>query len=250
MEETKEAIVEQKETAEDITVQPESSKTEDAKGKAKNKHSNLSFIALRKIDALEKEISQLKQERVTPPATQSVKPLEANFETQESYLEALADWKAEQKVTALKQELKSDVESLKKVQQDSEENVFQGRLNESKNKYADFDDAFFNPDTPYTEVMREVVKKDADGLELGYFFGKNQEEALRIAELSIIDPTAARVEMGKIIQKLAAQPNKKKISDAPPPINPLNAHVEVVTRDPSKMSQSEYESWRRSGGGR
>jgi hypothetical protein len=65
--------------------------------------------------------------------------------------------------------------------------------------------------------------------------------------------TQAARAIGKIEAKVATQlatppTPRKKVSNAPPPVKPTGSN-NVVTKDPEKMTQSEYEQWRAQGGG-
>ena len=156
------------------------------------------------------------------------------FESPEAYAEALAEKKA--------QELIAKREAAK-VQAEIDE-AFQERLEEAKEKYADFDQVAYNPNLPITDAMAETIRASEIGPELAYHLGSNPKEAERIAKLS---PFLQAKEIGRIEAKLAAEPPVKKTTSAPDPIRPVTARVTnsgvTDTTDPRStktMSESEW----------
>ena len=156
------------------------------------------------------------------------------FESPEAYAEALAEKKA--------QELIAKREAAK-VQAEIDE-AFQERLEEAKEKYADFDQVAYNPNLPITDAMAETIRASEIGPELAYHLGSNPKEAERIARLS---PFLQAKEIGRIEAKLAAEPPVKKTTSAPDPIRPVTARVTnsgvTDTTDPRStktMSDSEW----------
>ena len=156
------------------------------------------------------------------------------FESPEAYAEALAEKKA--------QELIAKREAAK-VQAEIDE-AFQERLEEAKEKYADFDQVAYNPNLPITDAMAETIRASEIGPELAYHLGSNPKEAERIAKLS---PFLQAKEIGRIEAKLAAEPPVKKTTSAPDPIRPVTARVTnsgvTDTTDPRStktMSDSEW----------
>ena len=156
------------------------------------------------------------------------------FESPEAYAEALAEKKA--------QELIAKREAAK-VQAEIDE-AYQERLEEAKEKYADFDQVAYNPNLPITDAMAETIRASEIGPELAYHLGSNPKEAERIAKLS---PFLQAQEIGRIEAKLAAEPPVKKTTSAPAPIRPVTARVTnsgvTDTTDPRStktMSDSEW----------
>ena len=156
------------------------------------------------------------------------------FESPEAYAEALAEKKA--------QELIAKREAAK-VQAEIDE-AFQERLEEAKEKYADFDQVAYNPNLPITDAMAETIRASEIGPELAYHLGSNPKEAERIAKLP---PFLQAKEIGRIEAKLAAEPPVKKTTSAPDPIRPVTARVTnsgvTDTTDPRStktMSDSEW----------
>lgn len=135
----------------------------------------------------EQEVARLKQApqqaqpKPEPPA--SLQPTQ--FESQEKYLEAIA----EQKAAAKAQEI-FDQHMQRSMQQQEEAAIrkqteadLADMLAAGKAKYADFELIVHNPNLPLTDVMiNTMIALDA-GHEVGYHLGQNPAEAARIARL-------------------------------------------------------------------
>jgi hypothetical protein len=161
--------------------------------------------------------------KATPPAPiQQVqdKPTADKFNTTEDYVEALADWKYEQKKTQERQ-----TQQQRQIQEYTSgiDSRYSEVIETGSDTYDDFQDAFMAlgklpiPDN-VALGLKEAIAQSDNGHELLYYLGKNTDEALRIAKLS---PIAAAREIGKLEAKIAATPPVTKTSSAPPPINPV-----------------------------
>ena len=205
-------------------IPPESLKDEEPKKKSFQQR--LNQLTKEKYEALrtaefykEKAMQTLTSEVVLKP-----KPKEENFDSQEAYIDALTDWKVEQAKKELREESVRERETEKKKAIDSE---FEKRADKARERYEDFDEVFYDVNVPYTEVMREIVKTDDFGAEIGYYLGKNQHEADRIAHLSAIQQVS---ELAKLSMRLS-QPLKtqrKVISNAPEPVKPIGSKGEIT----------------------
>lgn len=168
------------------------------------------------------------------------KPQSSQFNSYEEYMEALSDWKVEQRLS--EREQKSKKETLEREHQDrlkSSAKTFEERAEKFREKHDDFDDVAFD-EFPVTPSMTEAILDSEMGPELLYHLGQNPKEAARIARLS---PYAAAREIGKLEVKLST-PTPKKPSNAPDPINPVGGKEKVVT-DMDKVPVSEWMKRRR-----
>lgn len=176
------------------------------------------------------------------------KPKAEAFETNAEYLEALADWKADQKLKAFeekqsKERMKSDYQK----QQLTVAEKYQEREKEFAKTVEDYEDVLEEvSDFKPSIGLQECLLTSELGPQLAYNLAKNREELERINALS---PLAQAREIGKLEAKLA-KPEKeiKKQTKAPPPINPIgsksSASVKKDINDPN-LSQAEYEALRR-----
>lgn len=184
----------------------------------------------RLLALLEQTLPKPKPEQSSPA---DGKPTPDQFEDYESYLEALVDWKAEQKVAASEQ--------LRERQSREQQRVmaFQEQASKAREQFPDFDAVVFNPALPISEPMQAVILDSDQGAALAYYLGQHPADAARIAKLP---PLAAARELGRIEAMLAA-PQTRKVTNAPDPITPVGLR-ETASRDPSKMSLEEWMAWR------
>lgn len=194
---------------------------------------------LDRIIAAEKAKVERKLRREMAQRTEQVQaPTEApnpeRFKTAEEYVEALADWKAEQKIA--NREVEQQRKQLDATYEEREEAV--------RTKYTDFETVAYNPDLRITPEMAEVIKASDLGPDLAYHLGKNPSEADRISRLS---PLAQARELGKIEATLVATPpTGKKASSAPEPIRPVNARTTTPkydTTDPRSVNTMSASEW-------
>jgi len=117
-------------------------------------------------------------------------------------------------------------------------------------KYEDFEDVALSETVPITPVIKEILGDCEAPEDVAYYLGKNRTEAIRISHMT---PLAAARAIAKIELELSTKPvdspppTTPKTTKAPPPIKPLGSAHEVG-KDPSKMSQKEYEAWREAQG--
>jgi hypothetical protein len=118
--------------------------------------------------------------------------------------------------------------------------VYEARVAEVRDRYADFDTVVSNPSLPITNDMAAVIMDSERGPEVAYHLGKNPAEAARIARLS---PVAQAKELGRLEERLSAP---KPLPKQPPtPVQPVNGIAAGGSKDPGKMSMSEYAAWRK-----
>lgn len=193
-----------------------------------------------------------KEKDPDPNVATEGKPNKDDFDTYEEYYEALADWRADQKIAEFK---KQNEESKQKAFITQKEAEFRSKMAKGNETYSDFKDVVFDNTVPITETVVSILRESEIPADIAYFLGKNRKEASEIARMT---PIQAAKAIGKIEAEIladrkenptpAAQPTKT-ISSAPPPIKPVKASA-VVDKDPEKMDHEEYRKWRMSRGGR
>lgn len=143
----------------------------------------------------------------------SVKPKPDQFNDYDDYVEALADYKAEQvfnKRTAEKQTL-----TREDIAKREESKVMAKAARDGENaakKYADFYEVANTVVLPKHSL--EAIYQSDIGTEITYFLGKNPHEMERIADLS---PSRQIMELGKLEVKLqtkTANPEAKRSKQA------------------------------------
>jgi hypothetical protein len=200
-----------------------------------------------KRQELEEENAKLK---ASTPATD--KPVRADFVDDDDYLEALTDWKVEQK-------LKSKSEVTVKTTEEEEDKKAAAELYEhidsvietGREKYKDFNEVALAKDVIITPDMTEVILDSPAASDIMYYLGKNPDIAESISKMS---PLKAAKELAKIEEEFIEPPQKEEVKEtlpkkdktnAPPPIRPVKT-TGVVDRDPTQMSAKEYRAWRES----
>jgi hypothetical protein len=156
-----------------------------------------------------------------PPAVAAKqKPLMDNFATTEEYMEALADYKAEEKIAAFRAELtmRAKAETLQNEQQAQAERWIAAE-NAFAEKNADYDKAsaagletIKRLNTPACHSVAQAMQQVENGPELLYHFGKHPGEMEAIAKMA---PIAAVMALGEIAARLAGDKPAKDKEPAP-----------------------------------
>lgn len=122
--------------------------------------------------------------------------------------------------------------------------AFSYRETEARERFADYDTVTRNPNVAITPDMASLIRDSEHGPDIAYHLGKNPAEAARIASLS---PIRQAAELGKLEVALAAPKPSRKVPAAP--VQPVSAIAAGGSKDPAKMSMSEYAAWRKAGNG-
>lgn len=185
---------------------------------------------------LEEELKTVKK---TVP--QADKPKLENFETEADYLEALTDWKVEQKFKVETDKASRETATVEeKTAIDETYQELDDKMEKGRNKYADFNELVLDENLKISEAMVEAILLSDTAEDVLYYLGKHPEEAAHIAELP---PLKVAHEFGKIEAKLSAPPPKKRTTHTPEPITPVKT-TGVTEQDPSNMNPREYRAWR------
>ncbi len=165
------------------------------------------------------------------------KPELKNFPDYESWVEAVADWRADQKIEArIKAESERHRAQSERAQSEERRAYFQERVVDRGNSlYEDFEDVALSPDLPMTEQMVETMAESEHGAVVAYFLGQHPAEAARIAKLS--KPAQVR-EVDKLIATLTkpAEPTK-----APEPIKPNKGDGSASDTLESAAARGDYD---------
>ena len=184
-----------------------------------------------------------KTEKVETKPVVDGKPNPDSFETHAEYIEALTDWKIEQKEKAAKEQ---DQKTKLQTEQQNLLEAHSERVKSFAKQTKDFDDVIAEVDDVIASaVVQELIVSSDNGPALMYELAKNRAEFERINKLP---PLAAARELGRLESKLSEEkkPEPKKIPKAPKPLEPVGKGSSgSVTKSPENMSQSEYEAWRR-----
>lgn len=232
------------ETPTDVTaVKPEAEATSQPQGEKTDPPKKEGGVAKRIKELVEERNAWREQARRNQGITQEDrkevsqgKPEAAKFESYEAYLDALADWKVEQRLAERDQKSKEETSKRERVERlQKAREGFEDRAEKFREAHDDFDEVAFDDAVPVSEAMAEAIFDSELGPELLYHLGQNQKEAARISRLS---PFAAAREIGKLEVQLKT-PAPKRPSNAPEPITPVGGKEKVVT-DMEKIPISEW----------
>jgi len=183
---------------------------------------------------LAREQRKWERERAVQPVVPQAPVTPEQFASNEDYVEALAEQRAEQKLAERDQ--RRQQAAILETYHDKEEEV--------RAKYEDFEQVAYNPNLPITTVMAQSIQASDNGPEVAYHLGANPREAERISRLS---PIMQAKEIGKIEAQLAANPPVKKTSNAPAPISPVSARSSgspaYDTTDPRSIKSMSTSDW-------
>jgi hypothetical protein len=172
---------------------------------------------IERVAALEAE-NRMLRERMQPPPQErtgqppSGAPRPEQFQDYESYVEALTDWKVDQKLEAQRQ-----MSARERAEHEARAQAKQVRekLSAASSKYEDFEDVALAPDTPITQAMAHAILESDVSADLAYYLGSHTDEAARIAQMSPVGQVRA---LAKLEEKLTASAPTSK---APKPISPI-----------------------------
>jgi hypothetical protein len=169
-----------------------------------------------------------------PPVSQAELRLE-QFDSAESYAQALAD----QRVDRMVQQREQQQQFAKIVEE------YHEREDEARVKYDDFDQIAYNPKLRISETMAQAIQSSDIGPDVAYHLGTNPAEALRISRLA---PVLQAKEIGKLEAKLSsAPPVAKKVTSAPAPFQPGTArgvaNPSFDTTDPRSIKSMSTSEW-------
>lgn len=171
----------------------------------------------------------LQSEPVKPkPVIPEGRPKQDQFETTESYEDALLTWhekRREAEISLVEQNRRKE-ESVKQ---------FNNKADAMRVEHEDYDEVISAP--IFTDSMKDVLLTSDNGPELAYYLGTNRDIANKIAKLpASLQP----YELGKLETQFLLSKKTKKITAAPEPIVPGGATGGASKIDESKLSDDEW----------
>ncbi len=187
------------------------------------------------------------------------KPKRDDYDFDEDYIEALTEWKVDQKLkmTSAKIEKENkdnkDKEEITETWKDLDSAIDVGR-----EKYADFDTlVVLNKDLVLSTAVVALALDTEAPADVLYWLAKNPD---RSAEISGMSPIKAAREITKVEREVMSssfkekkeeekkedEHKKKEITKAPPPITPVKADG-IIEKKPEDMTPAEYRAWREKG---
>ena len=185
-------------------------------------------------------LETLEKERETKELSgASPRPKAEDYDDYDEYVEALADWKVEQRKDKWIAEAEERI--LSKQTPDSQED-FQAKMRDASERYEDFDEVVRDPAAPINSIMADIIRASDMPGDLAYYLCTHRQEAMPLYNMR--DAAKIGIALGKIEAKIQAAQEaspKPKPSKAPPPINPVGGGGgDIITKDPAKMSMDEY----------
>ena len=160
------------------------------------------------------------------PVKEEPRPDRSKFANDEEYIEAVAEWKADQRLAKREQEQAearaiAEREQLVKGWQDAQQRA--------RAEIDDYDEVIKGSDVQLPGHLHQAILESDVGPHLAYYFAKHPDEAKRYAGMS---PTKALRELGRLEDRLADVDDDKPAaktspktevekSKAPPPITPV-----------------------------
>lgn len=250
------------ETADDSESSEEETLDEEPKEKPKKKQGGFQRRINKlnsRLSAKEEEAEYWRQEFLKSksskdeqtPAKNNVKaegrPKADDFESHEDYIDALTDWKMEQKISSLEE--KHQKERMQRAFQEKTQTHAQ-RVKDFSKKHSDFNEVLEEvDDVRVPGAIQELIIDSENGPEIMYELAKNRDELERICSLS---PLSAAKAIGRIESRLSVSDDKKqniitkkKVVHPPTPIRSRSEKTTQKSIYDSDLSQSEYEALRR-----
>lgn len=175
------------------------------------------------------------------------KPSPDQFDDYGAYVEALAEFKADEKITKVLSE--REAKAAEKQQVTAREASWNERQTSARTAMPDYDAVVGASNTPIATHVADAILESEHGPVLAYHFAKNPDVLERLNTLS---PRQADREIGRLEERLSSTPEAAatpvKTSATPRPATPLASQGRSNTVDPSKMTQTEYEAFRKKQG--
>ena len=177
-----------------------------------------------------------------PPSTDAPKPTRADFADDDAYFEALADFKAEQKVQQFSQQTQAErAQEAQARQTASQFDLYQERVQQAG--LPDYAEVVGQSDVPAAPHVLESILDSDVGPQLAYHLAKHPDVAER---LNAMTPVQAAREIGRLEAAVASPsatqptPPAKRTTTAPAPINPVRGGNGQFVKPPEAMSDAEW----------
>lgn len=186
--------------------------------------------AERRAEQAEQRLAE-KEKPAPVVSPQAGRPNLQDFDTTESYEDALLDWHTSRssEQTAQVRQKERETEAVR---------TFNMKAEKIREIHEDFDEVVQSP--VFTKVMRSVLLTSEQGPIMAYYLGRPENS--RLAEtIASMPPEMQPYEIGKLETKLLLAQKTKKVPGAPVPITPVGGSGNVQGEpDTSKMTDDEW----------
>jgi len=191
---------------------------------------------------LERDFYRQQAEAARQPAQPQApgKPTEEQFagKPYSQYVEALAEWIADQKAESKLANLRQETEQQSQARAAQEQDMALARkLSEGAAKYSDFKEVVGADDLPISPAMKAAIAKLPNPADVAYYLGSNVDEAHTIASSSDIDQVWA-------IKELSAKLSASAPTKTPAPIKPNSGSGSAPTGYRKDMTDKQFAEWR------
>lgn len=189
-----------------------------------------------RLDRIERQLAG--KEAPAKPTT-SEKPTPDKFQTYEDYVEALADWKSEQKVSKALEERDSQAKQQEQeAQTKASFSAYNKRVSEARGVHDDFDEVVGNDDISVPASAQLAIIELENGPEVAYYLGKNPEEAAKLLDMT---DRQAIMAIGRISDSLTKDsPEPRPVSRAAAPVKPVGSSSTRSNVSLEELPQREY----------
>lgn len=203
----------------------------------------------------ERDAAYWRQQAETAKAP-SPAPKLADFETHDEYDHAMQQHRIDEGVNrGLAKTAEQQAARLTEQAQTATAEAYNQRAAEAATRLPDWAEVVGKSTAPMSPALQEALMESDRGPDLVYHLAKNPAEAERLNGMSVrqMDREIGRLESelaGKGPTAAPAAP-AARTTTAPPPATPAPvAALAPSHEDPSKMTQAQYEAWRRGNGSR
>jgi len=266
---------------------------EDREGDAGTKREEKGRFAVERINTLTREKRQAERERERlaselealrkagtapadgahtepkPGAEEDPKPAYKDFETAESYTEALGRWSARQEWKELRAKEAEERKTLRAEEERvKREEAWRTQADAARRAHADWDDVLSTSNVPLPETMVDEIVSSDLGAEIAYYLGRAPDEAARIALLDTkgqireIAKISAKLESGSVANtqtdaageepaaapparesEASDEPERPKRTRAAPPLTPVKG-AEKPEPDLEHLAKTNFAKYR------
>lgn len=197
-----------------------------------------------------------REESAAADAKAAEKPTPDKFDTYDAYIEALTDWKTDQKVNAKLSE--RDAKAAERAAVEKRTSTWAERAAETAKELPDYHERMANSTVQIAPHVTEILLESEIGPRVGYHLDQNPELA---DKLNAMTPTAAAREIGRLEATLSkpAEPDPETVvaetaavtpkKAPPPPAKPLGS-VRNTTTPLAKTGMDDYIAQRKTQGAR
>jgi hypothetical protein len=188
----------------------------------------------RRLKDTERALDEVKTKKQEPISKPLDKPVYDNYDSDQEFMEAIADWKSEQRMQEYHR--KQEEDSVRKSQSERDEQL------QKKIMLAAAKDPNFETNAIIPMELKDLVIDSDQVIELGYYFAQQPAEMNKILDLSKKSPTAAARAIGAIEAKLASSSSKVIKTNAPATTSPVKTQAMPET-DPYSYSTDKFIKW-------